>query len=92
MLGSCVRVRRSLDVDQLAHVELAERGHHNLGDEEECRDLRSGKVWRRRSLCLPAAGNIVRRVLHVVRAPTAFWIMQARPCRTLPLPIIARHT
>jgi hypothetical protein len=43
--GSNARVWRSLDVGQHVDVEPAERGKHNT--EEDCRDGRSGEVWRR---------------------------------------------
>jgi hypothetical protein len=40
-------VWRSLNVDQPADVEPAERGHHDNNSEEDCRDGRTGEVWRR---------------------------------------------
>jgi hypothetical protein len=45
--GSNARVRRSLDIDQRGDVELAERGHHDNNNEEECHVGRSGEVQRR---------------------------------------------
>jgi hypothetical protein len=47
--GSINRVWRSLDVDQLAHVEPARRGQHDTNNEKDYRDGRSGEFWRRRS-------------------------------------------
>jgi hypothetical protein len=44
--GSGARVWRSLDVDQLANVEPAERRPHDMNSEEDCRDGRSGEVRR----------------------------------------------
>jgi hypothetical protein len=44
---SNARIWRSLEVDQHADVEPAERGHHDTNNEEDCRDGRSGEVWRR---------------------------------------------
>jgi hypothetical protein len=45
--GSNAKVRRSLDVDQPVDVDPAEREQHNTNSEEDCRDGRSGEVWRR---------------------------------------------
>jgi hypothetical protein len=45
--GSNARVWRSLDVDRHDDVEAAKRGQHDTGSEEDCRNGRSGKVWRR---------------------------------------------
>jgi hypothetical protein len=47
--GSNARVWRSLDVDEHANVEAAERGQHDNSNEEDSHDGRSGEVWRRRS-------------------------------------------
>jgi hypothetical protein len=44
---SNARVWRSLDVDQHVAVEHAYRGQHDRNAEEDCRDGRSGEVWRR---------------------------------------------
>jgi hypothetical protein len=44
------RVWRSLDVDQRADVEPAERGQHDNNDEENYRVGRSGEVLRRGDL------------------------------------------
>jgi hypothetical protein len=40
-------VRRLVDVDQLRHIEPAERGEHDNNTEEDCRVGRSGEVSRR---------------------------------------------
>jgi hypothetical protein len=41
---SIARVWLSLDVDHLANVEPAERGHHDTMSDEDYRDRRSGEV------------------------------------------------
>jgi hypothetical protein len=65
---------------------------HDTSDEEECRDGRSGEVWRRRCSRSTAARKQSTEGLSNVRTPAAFWIRQWRTSPTLPLPTIARHT
>jgi hypothetical protein len=60
---SIARVWHSLDVDQRADVEPAERGRHDTISEDDYRDGRSGEVWRRGvPEDQPPPENPVRRV------------------------------
>jgi hypothetical protein len=56
-------VWRSLDDDQHVDVVPAERGQHDNNSDEDCRDGRSGEVWRREdSQDQPPPGNPAPRV------------------------------
>jgi hypothetical protein len=61
--GSKCRLWRSLDVDNYAEVEPAERWKHENNSEEDYRDGRSGNVRRRGVLKdQPPPENPVRKV------------------------------
>jgi hypothetical protein len=61
--GSTARVWRSLDVDEPADVQPAEREHHDIISEENCRDERRGEDKRRGDpQNQPPPENLARRV------------------------------
>jgi hypothetical protein len=70
-----------------------ERGQHDINNEEDYRDGRSGEVWRR-GVCEdePPPEDPIRRVSIISAPPRPLWIRPLRKCTAPPLLTFARHT